>query len=51
MRKKQDIGQIAQIDYFINMLEEMDTTVIEVDYRLWISMVGRMVVHSKDNIG
>lgn len=47
---EQDIGRVAQIDYFINTLEEMDAPVTEFDDQLWISMVDHVVVHSKDDI-
>lgn len=50
LASKQDIGRVAQIDYFINTLEEMDAPVTEFDDQLWISMVDHVVVHSKDDI-
>ncbi len=50
LASEQDIGRVAQIDYFINTLEEMDAPVTEFDDQLWISMVDHVVVHSKDDI-
>ena len=50
LASEQDIGRVAQIDYFISTLEEMDAPVTEFDEQLWISMVDHMVVHSKDDI-
>ena len=50
LASEQDIGRVAQIDYFINTLEEMDAPVTEFDDQLWISMVDHVVVHSKEDI-
>ena len=50
LASEQDIGRVAQIDCFINTLEEMDAPVTEFDDQLWISMVDHVVVHSKDDI-
>ena len=50
LASEQDIGRVAQIDYFISTLEEMDAPVTEFDDQLWISMVDHVVVHSKDDI-
>ena len=50
LASEQDIGRVAQIDYFINTLEEMDAPVTEFDDQLWISMVGHVVVLSKEDI-
>ena len=47
---QQDIGRVAQIDYFINTLEEMDAPDKAFDNQLWISMVDHVVVHSKEDI-
>ena len=50
LASEQDIGRVAQIDYFINTLEEMDAPVTEFDDQLWISMVDHVVVLSKEDI-
>ena len=47
---EQDVGRIAQIDYFISTLEELNAPVTEFDEQLWISMVDHVVVHSKEDI-
>ena len=47
---EQDVDRVAQIDYFINTLEELDAPVTEFDEQLWISMVDHVVVHSKEDI-
>lgn len=47
---EQDVGRVAQIDYFIRNLEELDAPITEFDDRLWISMVDHVVVHSKEDI-
>ena len=36
---EQDVGRVAQIDYFISTLEELNAPVTEFDEQLWISMV------------
>ena len=47
---EQDVGRVAQIDYFISTLEELNAPVTEFDEQLWISMVDHVVVHSKEDI-
>ena len=47
---EQDVGRVAQIDYFISTLEELNAPVTEFDEQLWISMVDHTVVHSKEDI-
>ena len=47
---EQDVGRVAQIDYFISTLEELNSPVTEFDEQLWISMVDHVVVHSKEYI-
>ena len=47
---EQDVGRVAQIDYFISTLEELNAPVAEFDEQLWISMVDHVVVHSKEDI-
>ena len=44
------MGRVAQIDYFISTLEELNAPVTEFDEQLWISMVDHVVVHSKEDI-
>ena len=43
-------SRVAQIDYFISTLEELNAPVAEFDEQLWISMVDHVVVHSKEDI-
>ena len=47
---EQDVGRVAQIDYFINTLEELNAPVTEFDEQLWISMVDHVVIQSKEDI-
>ena len=35
---EQDVGRVAQIDYFISTLEELNAPVTEFDEQLWTSM-------------
>lgn len=47
---EQDVGRVAQVDYFISNLEELRAPITEFDERLWISMVDHVVVYRKEDI-
>lgn len=50
LSSEQDVGRVAQIDYFISTLEKMEAPITEFDEQLWVSMVYHVVVHSKEDI-
>ena len=50
LSSEQDVGRVAQIDYFISTLEKMEAPITEFDELLLVSMVYHVVVHSKEDI-
>ena len=43
----QDVGRVAQIDYFISTLEELNAPVTEFNEQLWISMAELLLFFGK----
>lgn len=50
LSSEQDVGRVAQIDYFISTLEKMEAPITEFDEQLLVSMAYHVVVYSKADI-